>query len=310
MKTIKVHKGNGEYINIDLPKENTSALEQRTKGERVLHIIISVILCVEIATLFVPWIWTFFSALKESFEFETGSPFALPKKWLFSNFLMAFEELEVDGTTFGGMIWNSIWYVGINTLLDLFVPACTGYCISKYDFKGKNLIYSVAITCMTIPIVGSMASAFKIYTTIGVYDTPLYVVISSMGGFGGTFLIYYGYFKNISWSYAEATMMDGGGPFTIFFKIMLPQALPLITTYAVTGAITSWNDYMTFVTYMPSWPNLATGLYQFQASVGVRSANMPVFFAGTLISMIPTIVIFMTCSSKIMTSLSVGGLKG
>ena len=163
---------------------------------------------------------------------------------------------------------------------------------------------------MTIPIVGSMASAFKIYQTIGIYDTPLYVVISSMGGFGGTFLIYYGYFKNISWSYAEATMMDGGGPFTIFFKIMLPQALPLLTTYAVTGAITSWNDYMTFVTYMPSWPNLATGLYQFQAAVGVRSANMPMFFAGAMISMIPTIIIFMTCSSKIMTSLSIGGLKG
>ena len=310
MKTVKIFHNDGSYTEIPCPKENASALEKRTKGEKTLHIIIMVLLCVQITTLFVPWVWTFLSALKGIIEFTTSSPFALPEKWLFSNFLKAFQHLEVEGTTFSGMIWNSVWYVGINTALDLFVPACTGYCISKYNFKGRNLIYSVAITCMTIPIVGSMASAFKIYRTLGIYDTPLYVVISSMGGFGGTFLIYYGYFKNISWSYAEATMMDGGGPFTIFFKIMLPQALPLITTYAVTGAIASWNDYMTFITYMPSWPNLATGLYQFQSQQGGRAGNMPVFFAGSLISMIPTIIIFMTCSSKIMTSLSVGGLKG
>ena len=309
MKTVKLLNTDGTYTEIPLPKENTSALEKRTRGEKILHRTITVILCIQICLLFLPWVWTFLSSLKESFEYANGNPFALPKKWLFSNFVTAFTLLEVDGVTFGGMVWNSVWYVGINTALDMFVPACTGYCLSKYNFRGKNVIYTTAITCMTIPIVGSMASAFRIYQNLGIYDTPLYVVVSSMGGFGGTFLIYYGYFKNISWSYAEATMMDGGGPFTIFFRIMLPQALPLITTYAITGAITSWNDYMTFITYMPSWPNLATGLYQYQSDM-VRMANYPVFFAGSLISMIPPIIIFMTCSSKIMESLSIGGLKG
>lgn len=131
--------------------------------------------------------------------------------------------------------------------------------MSKYKFRGREIIYSVAITCMTIPIVGSMASAFKLYMNLGVYDTPWFVVITSIGGFGGTFLIYYGYFKNISWSYAEAAMMDGAGPYTIFFKVMLPQAAPLLMTYMITGAMGSWGDYMSFVTYMPSWPNLGHG---------------------------------------------------
>lgn len=309
MKTVKIRHADGSYTEIPMPKEDCTALGKRTKGEKIVHRIIAVVLIIQCSLLFLPWVWTFLSALKESFEFSNGNPFALPKKWLFSNFITAFTLLEVDGTTFGGMLWNSLWYVGINSALDLFVPACTGYCLSKYDFKVKNVIYTTAITCMTIPIVGSMASAFRIYQTLGIYDTPMYVVISSMGGFGGTFLIYYGYFKNMSWSYAEATMVDGGGPFTIFFKIMLPQALPLLTTYAITGAISSWNDYMTFVTYMPSWPNLATGLYQYQSDM-IRMANYPVFFAGSLISMIPPIIIFLTCSSKIMTSLSIGGLKG
>lgn len=309
MKKVKVIRTDGTVAEISVPREDRGATERRTKTEKVLHLIITIALIIQICSLFLPWVWTFLSALKEKLEFANGDPFALPKKWLFSNFITAFSLLEVDGTTFGGMIWNSVWYVGINSMLDLFVPACTGYCLSKYNFRGKTLIYTTAITCMTIPIIGSMASAFRIYMSLGIYDTPLYVVVSSMGGFGGTFLIYYGYFKNISWSYAEATMMDGGGPFTIFFKIMLPQAMPLLTTYAITGAISSWNDYMTFITYMPSWPNLATGLYQFQSDM-TRSINYPVFFAGSLISLIPTMIIFLTCSSKIMTSLSIGGLKG
>ncbi|MBQ4054066.1 MAG: hypothetical protein IJD33_06975, partial [Clostridia bacterium] len=103
MKTVKIFHNDGSYTEIPRPKENSSALEKRTKGEKILHCVIAAMLCVQIATLFVPWVWTFFSALKESFEYETSSPFALPKKWLFSNFLLAFQELEVDGTTFGGM---------------------------------------------------------------------------------------------------------------------------------------------------------------------------------------------------------------
>ena len=308
-KKIRIINSDGTETWINKPKENESLLSKRTRGEKIAHWVLAIILTIHCASLFIPWIWTFLQALKESFEYASGNALALPKKWLFSNFITAFSLLKVGDTTFVGMLWNSLWYVGLNTALDLFVPACTGYVLSKYKFKGRDLIYGVAITCMTIPIVGNMASAFKLYYDMGIYDTPLWVVWTSMGGFGGTFLIYYGYFKNVSWSYAEATMMDGGGPYTIFFKIMLPQAMPLIVTYAITGAITSWNDYMSFITYMPSWPNLATGLYQYQASM-IRMANYPVYFAGVLISCIPPIVIFISASSKVMTSLSIGGLKG
>lgn len=309
MKKIRIINSDGSVVEIRAPKENSSALEKRTRGEKILYIIVAVILSIHCASLFIPWVWTFFQSLKESAEYMFGNTFALPKKWLFSNFVKAFTLLKVGNTTFFGLLWNSVWYIVINTSLDLFVPACTGYCMSKYQFKGRNIIYGTAIACMTIPITGAMASAFKLYYAMGIYDTPLWVVWTSMGGFGGTFLIYYGYFKNISWSYAEATMMDGGGPYTIFFKVMLPQAMPLIITYAITGAIGSWNDYMSFITYMPSWPNLATGLYYYQSDQ-IRSINYPVYFAGVLVSLIPSIVIFLSASNRIMTSLSIGGLKG
>ena len=308
-KMIRILNTDGTEIWIKKPKKDASALEKRTKFEKILYICVAVMLSCHVFTLFLPWVWTFLSALKGKSEFVLGSPLALPMYWKFENFITVFSELVVDEVTFPGMIMNSVWYIVLNASLDLFVPACTGYVMSKYRFKGRDVIYGIAIACMTIPIIGTMASGMKLYYDMGIYDTPLWVVWTSMGGFGGSFLIYYGYFKNIAWDYAEAAMMDGGGPFTIFFRIMLPQAMPLLTTYAITGAIGSWTDYMSFVTYMPSWPNLATGLYNFQATQE-RISNYPIYYAGVIWFMIPSIIIFCSASGKIMTSLSIGGLKG
>ena len=90
---------------------------------------------------------------------------------------------------------------------------------------------------------------------------------------------------------------------------MFPQALPVYFTYVITSAIGAWNEYNMMILYMPDWLSLAAGLYTFRANAQ-RGANYPVYFAGLIVSMIPTITLFAMFSGKIMTSLSIGGLKG
>jgi len=171
------------------------------------------------------------------------------------------------------------------------------------------VFFSIAIISMTIPIVGATASYMKIIAFLNLYNTPFYTIVTSLGGFGGSFLVYYGFYKSVSWSYAEATMIDGGGPYTIFFKIMLPQSVPIILTYFITGAIANWNEYQTMILYLPDYPTLASGLFEYQAN-SIRMADYPVYFAGLIISMVPTLLLFGIFSDKIMTSISIGGLKG
>ena len=88
---------------------------------------------------------------------------------------------------------------------------------------------------------------------------------------------------------------------------MLPQALPVMLTYFITGAIGAWNEYESIILYMPDWPTLAVGLFEFQETA---RDDMPAYYAGLVISMIPTIAIFAIFSDKIMRSVSIGGLKG
>ena len=108
----------------------------------------------------------------------------------------------------------------------------------------------------------------------------------------------------------EAAKIDGANPFVIFFKIMLPQGVPIIMTYAITGAIGSWNEYNTMILYMPSYPTLASGLFEYESVAIYQGINVPVYYAGLIISMIPTIALFAVFSDKNISSISIGGLKG
>lgn len=289
--------------------ESGGILAQKTKGEKILYTIVFIVFFTQSLLLVAPVLWMIMSSFKGALEYMGGNAFALPEKWLWSNYRQAFEVLNVGDTNFFGMTFNSLWYTAIATGLGIFMPALTGYVMAKYHFPGKSAIFSIAIVSMIIPIVGSTASRMKIVAALGLYDSPLYVVVTYLGGFSGSFLVYYGFFKALSWSYAEAVMIDGGGHFIIFFKVMLPQAAPILLTYAITGAIANWNEYYTMILFMPSFPTLASGLFQYKDNA-VRAANFPVYYAGLIISVIPTITLFGIFSNRVMTSISIGGLKG
>ena len=106
-----------------------------------------------------------------------------------------------------------------------------------------------------------------------------------------------------------ASFVDGGGHWTVFFKIMLPIAKVPILTLAVMSAIGSWNDYMTMLLYMPSYPTIASGLYLLSSTLP-RLGNAPLYYAALVISVIPVLAIYATCSDMIMNNFTMGGLKG
>lgn len=289
-------------------KENT-ILSKRNKIEKLVYAVMFVIMCIHAFTLIFPPLWMFMSSLKGSLEFASGDPFALPVQYHWTNFIDAFEMLQVGNTTFAGMIFNSIWYTVIKTVLVQMVTSIVSYTISRFKFRGRMIYYNYIIITMTLPLVGTGAATLKLWADLGMLDTPMFVIISSLGISGGEFLVLYGFYKSVSTSYAEAAKIDGANAFYIYFRIIMPQAFPVLLTYTVMDAMAHWNDYNTMILYLPSYPTLASGLFEYQATA-VRSANYPIYYAGLLISAIPSVVLFSFTADKMMTSLSIGGLKG
>lgn len=299
--------------------KETNILSKRSAYERILFGIVFVIFAIYAISLLYPLFYLCTTSFKDSYIYETdiinGKLFALPKlgELDFMNYPEALNKMFIMNT-YGReiylyeMFFNSIWYTIGSSLGGVLVSSFTAYALSKYKFIGRNAIYAVIIFTMTIPIIGSTGSTLKLLSTLQIYNTPMFL-ITALSGFGFNFMILYGFFKSLPWSYAEAVFIDGGGHFTAFFKIMLPQAKASIITLVIMAGIGAWNDYTTSLLYMPDFPTIASGLYRVQ-EVAVDTGDMPMYFAGLMLSIIPVIVLFSCCSDTIMKNFTMGGLKG
>ena len=283
-------------------------IKERSKIENVVMWCVFVVFFVYMITLIMPFLFIMLNSFKTNREFFADMV-AIPKKFLFKNYIRAFTELSIDGTNLVGMFGNTAYFTVVGTISQLIFSMFASYVVAKYDFKGKKFIYNLAVIIQIIPIVGTSASIYKLYNDLGVRNNLGMVWLLYMGGFGFNFILLYGYFKSISWSYAEAAFLDGAGNFTAFRVVMLPQAMPILTALTITTAIGIWNDYMTPFMYLENYPTVALGIFQFQ-KLQVYRSNMPIFFCAVIMSAIPVFILFAIFHKTIMENTVAGGLKG
>lgn len=275
---------------------------------QIIFIIVEIFFFAYSLSLILPFVWAFLTSLKNQTEYMLNSPFALPERWLFSNYIDAFRALNIRNTNMFGLILNSLWYSVGSSVLSIMICSMTAYIFSRYPFKGSSFIYGMILFIMLLPIIGTLPSQYKMFSKMGLTNSPLYL-LSCTGGIGFNFIVFHSFYKNLSWSYAEAAKIDGAGHSAIFFKIMFPQSIGMVVALAVIQFVGTWNDYTTAMIFFPNMPTLATGLFEYEKAM-IRGVNMPIYFAGLIISTIPVLVIFGFFQNTIMQSVSVGGLKG
>ncbi|MBR2329948.1 MAG: carbohydrate ABC transporter permease [Clostridia bacterium] len=285
-------------------------LEKRSKGQKALFIVAFVIMFTYCLTLLISFAWLIMSSFKGDMEYAdiNNSAFALPEIWHFENWALVPQYLVVEGTDYIGMLFNSLWYTVGSTTISILCITMMAYCLVKYDFKLKNVMSMTIIVTMIIPIIGSLPAAYKMYYTLRIADSPL-ILLASTGGLGFYSIIMQGFFRGVSNSYAEAARIDGAGHHVIFWKIIMPQAIGPILSLWILAAIAKWNDYSSPILFLPSYPTLSSGLYQYESSM-TRLLNMPVYFAGVILSALPVLILFILFQDTIMNNVTAGGLKG
>lgn len=293
-------------------------LSKRSGGEKVVFSIAFILFTLYSLTILFSLFFIVVISLKTAEIYGAdevaGDLFKIPAiaNFDWSNYVEVFTNLKVT-SVYGDialyeMFWNSIWYTVGSSALSVLGCAFTGYILSKYKFIGREVIYTIIIFTMTIPILGSTGSTLKLLVNLGIYNTPLFL-LTAFGGFGFNFMILYATFKSLPWSFAEAVFIDGGGHFTVFFRIMLPQTKASLITLFIIAAVGAWNDYTTSLLYLPSFPTIGAGLYKLQ-DVAKDKNDMPLYYAGLVLMLIPSVIIFACFSDTIMHNFTVGGLKG
>ena len=288
--------------------------------DRIFKYLSITIMVIYAISLIVPLAWMLYSSVKPADEFLLA-PYQLPKKLAFTNYVEVLTKLEYKttiegvGTVVFGLgnmfTYSIIWSIATPFIINFF-QMLSSYVICRYNFPGKNFLYALGIFLMIIPIIGTGPASLQIHKALGLYDNFVgRILISGSGAFYGfNFILMYGAWKGIPWAYAEAAQIDGSGNFKTFFYIMMPMMIPTFMVTFVLGFLGTWNDYMTFLTWLPSYPNLALGMYMFQYNIKIYGLGIPAILAGFTFTAIPTVIMYLLGQKTIMTKFNVGGLKG
>ena len=276
---------------------------------KITKIIVFIIFALYATSILSAFVWMILSTLKGQMEFSLNR-FGIPKDWLFSNYVKAFETLvdETTDTSVFMMLFNSCWWAVGGSFLTIATSTMMAYTIAKFKFRGRNLIYGTALFTMMLPIYGAMPANMVLLNELHLYNSPA-ILITCCAGLTGDFIMLYAIFKSVSWSYAEAAYIDGANHFTVFFKVMLPMAITPVLALWIIMIMSKWNDYMTCLLYFPDWLILSAGLFSYQL-IHVRDANTPVLFSGMVICMIPPLLLFIALQNKLSSLTIAGGLKG
>lgn len=282
-------------------------LRRKSKGEAALYIFVSLLFALVAASYVYMFVWAVIAGAKTHTEIVLA-PFGLPEKWRFEHYLEVFSLLEINGNNFWNMLFNSIYFSVVMTLFNHFTTLAFSYCCTKYEFWGSKWIYTIIMIMITLPLYGRGGAEYRLYKNLGLIDSYGQIVLA-VGGFSMAFLYYRAYYQNVSWSYAEAAMMDGADEFKIFSRVMFPLGKPIFGALFLQGWLQAWNSYEGGLIYAPNLPTLPVGIYQFNEEMIMR-ARLDILFAACVIISIPAIVLFIVFNKAITTSVSIGGLKG
>lgn len=276
-----------------------------SRFHKILFAGISLLAFLYMLTLIFPFAWMLLNSFKSNLDFFQDI-WNFPEKPLWSNYIHVWDQMNLL-VYFG----NSIMLTAFGTLSSVLTASMAAYVIAKYKFRLSRLLYTMAIVVMLIPSIGTIAALYKFMIATHLFNTHLGLVILYSGGFGFNFILLYGFFKSISWSYAEAGFVDGATDAQVFLRIMLPQARPGIIAVSIIQAINVWNDY--FNPYMflqdKNKMTLAVGIYNLVQEQSY-AADWPKLFAAMIISTVPVLIAYTLFSNTIIENTVAGGLKG
>jgi len=205
-------------------------------------------------------------------------------------------------------IWNSCKLTFWIVLVQLLTATTGAYAFSKLRWRGRDFLFLLYILSMMVPIQAIIIPQFLIIRNLGLYDNHWALVLTGSFTAFGTFLIKQ-YFMTIPDSYLEAARIDGASEYTIFFRIMLPLAKPVLATQVIFSFRYFWNDFFAPLIYLTSQhlKTLPLGMADFATETYTYMGPQ---MAASFISIVPVMLIFLFAQRYFVEGVAAVGVKG
>ncbi|MBK1961193.1 carbohydrate ABC transporter permease [Listeria ivanovii subsp. londoniensis] len=249
-----------------------------------------------------PFLWLLLSSFKFEKDIISFPPKIFADNYTFDNYIKVWSTIPLLD-----YIKNTIIFAGGTVITSVFFDSLAGYAFARMNFKGKSVLFYFVLLTMMIPFQVFMIPLFLEVNLLGLLDTYSGLIIPRMTTAFGIFMMR-SFFITLPSSLEEAARIDGLNEFRIFWKIMLPLSKPTVLSLAIFTLMNSWNDllYPLILTSSSEMRTLPAGLALF---TGQNISFYGPVMAGTVISMLPLLIVYMFAQKYFVQGTAMTGMK-
>lgn len=289
-----------------------------SKGDKLYKVFVYVVLIAVAISIIVPVVWVFMASIKENSEFYQN-PWALPAGFYWQNFVDAWQKASM-----GSYMLNSVIVTALALAILIIVALPAAYCLSRFKFRSSRFLnvcfmagLFINVNYIVVPIFLMLRDGDTWLRSVfgdGFLLNNIFVLAVVYAATALPFTIYLlsGYFATLPHAYEEAAYIDGAGYSTTMVRIIFPMAQPSIVTIILFNFLSFWNEYIISLTLLSSANGPRTlpvgllNLMQAQQS----AAEYGIMYAGLVMVMLPTLILYICVQKKLIQGMTVGGLKG
>lgn len=250
-----------------------------------------------------PMVWMVSASLMPAGQASTYPPRLFPREVTFEHYVALFTRLDL-----GRSLLNSALIAFIVTGLSILVNAAAGYAFAKLRFRGRDRLFRLLAAGLVIPVQVTMLPLFLLMKELGLINTYWGVIIPGLASIFGIFLIRQ-YAVSIPDDLLDAARVDGAGEGRIFVSIVLPTIVPILATLGIWTFLSTWNDFM--------WPLIVLSderRYTLPVAlanlVGEHVQDTELMMAGSVLTILPVMLVFPFLQRYYIQGVMVGSVKG
>jgi len=265
--------------------------------------LVTLIMCVLAFIWLFPFVWSLLTSVMTPAEIGRGG-FNLPRNPQFGNYAQAFDRMN-----YALSFRNSVFYAAGAAGLQCITGALAAYAFARLEFPGRGVLFMLALATLMIPGTVTLTANFVILNNLGWLNT-FWALIIPHGASGFSIFLLRQFFLTLPHELEDAAKLDGAGPLRFLVYVALPLARPALVTVFIFVFISAYNDFLwpLIMTSSRNMRVLQIAMETFRDEMGAGIVQGPLI-AGAVLTMIPTIVLFMFMQKAFIRGITRSGLK-
>ena len=250
-----------------------------------------------------PLLWMLAAALKTNAEIIDPQSSLIPAHPQWSNLVSAWQTAP-----FGRFFINTAIFSVLTTAGQIITGMLAGYAFAMFDFPAKRVLFYLVLSGLMIPFTVVLVPVVQLLADVGWVNTYQGLIVPNLASAFGCFL-YRQFFLSVPLELGEAARMDGASEWRIFWTVYRPLAQPMTAAFTVIAFLQNWNNFLfpLVVTSSEHLMMISQGLTEFQGQITGVAYNL--LMAGSLIAVIPVLVVAMVAQRKVVEGLTIGALR-